>query len=120
MVGDQYYDNHARRQHPRCPVLERRGGKGTSKVGQVLEDEVRLRLLGRDGTNYERETWSNKSLGTRYFYNGFSYNRIPSLKYFDDTLCDYGNLLNLNKQQSKRMSVQKEKKKRTMIIASLR
>jgi len=90
-----------------------RGGKGTSKVGQVLEDEVRRRLLGRDGINYEREREMIKrilQLSMFFFYGDFSYNRISLLEYFDDTLCNCDGSLNLNKQQLTRLYIEREKR----------
>jgi len=50
MVTVQYYNTHARQQHPKCPVSR---GEGINKWDKFLEDEIRL--LRRDRINYERE-----------------------------------------------------------------
>jgi len=89
--------------------FQRRGGKGTSKVGQVLEDEVRRCLLGRDRINYENKRWSNESYNlVCSSFTATFYNRISLLeKCFDDTLCNCNGSLNLNKQQLTRMCIER-------------
>lgn len=120
-VADQYYDKCARQQHPRCPVskgVEEREPVKWDKFSRMRSDDV-FSDVRRDKL-WKREERSNESCDLMYILTpAFRIpNRIPSLEYFDCTLCNCGDLLNLDKQQSTRMGV-RGKKSHDIIFISI-